>query len=166
MKLPILAGLSALFGLLTGCSTSYQPTGFTGGFEESVLAPDVVRVAFVGNGYTTRQKTQDFALLRAAELTKKGGYKYFVLLNQETTSNSQSYTTAGTSYTTGSAYSYGNQTSYSGQTVTYPGQTLTFNFPETGLLVKFLHEKPSGPLVFEADFVIQTLTQKHRITLR
>lgn len=151
---------------LAACSTTYQPTGFTGGFEETVLAPDVVRVVFSGNGYTARQKTQDFALLRAAELAKKAGYRYFVLLNQETSSTAQSFTTAGTSYTTGTVQSYGNRASYSGQTVSYPGQTITFNKPETGLLVKFLNEKPAGVLVFDADFLIQTLTEKYHIKLR
>lgn len=165
MKAANAIGVFVTLLLFTACSTTYQPSGFTGGFEETVLAPDVVRVVFAGNGYTSRQKTQDLALLRAAELAKKAGYKYFILLNEETSSTTQSFTTAGTAYTTGSVQSYGQYATYSGQIVNYPGQTITFNKPETGILVKFLNEKPAGRLVFDADFLIQTLAEKYRIKL-
>ena len=51
---------------LTGCATEYHRSGLTGGFSETRLAPDLYRVYFAGNGFSTDERTQDFALLRAA----------------------------------------------------------------------------------------------------
>lgn len=63
----LIGGFSLL--LLEGCATSHQEKGFTGGYSETQLAPDVFRVNFAGNGYTSSERAQDFALLRAAELS-------------------------------------------------------------------------------------------------
>ncbi len=59
--------LASVFSLwfLSGCATSYQQRGFAGGYSETQLAPDVFRVNFEGNGYTSSERAQDFALLRA-----------------------------------------------------------------------------------------------------
>ena len=37
---------------------------------------------FKGNGYTSKDKTFDFALLRSAELTLENGYRYFVVVGE------------------------------------------------------------------------------------
>ena len=41
--------------LLAGCATPYQRMGALGGYQEEQLAPDIYRVAFFGNGYTSPQ---------------------------------------------------------------------------------------------------------------
>ncbi len=74
------SGFSLWF--LSGCATSYQQKGFTGGYSETQLAPDVFRVNFQGNGYTSSERAQDFALLRAAELSLERGFRYFALLDE------------------------------------------------------------------------------------
>ncbi|MBW7895673.1 MAG: hypothetical protein H3C27_11210 [Opitutaceae bacterium] len=149
--------------LLTGCATSYQSSGFTGGYSETKLAPDVVRVVFHGNGYTRQERAQDLALLRAAELTLEAGCSYFVVISKNSDTKAQSFTTAGTSHTTGSAYVVGNKAYYSGQTTHYPGQTVTFYKPKTGILVQFLKEKPSEGFVFDAAFLVEELKKKYGI---
>jgi len=149
--------------LLSGCATSYQSTGFTGGYSETKLAPDVVRVVFRGNGYTRKERAQDLALLRAAELSLAAGCPYFAVLSENSDTKAHSFTTAGTSHTTGSAYVVGNQAYYSGQTTHIPGQTITFYKPETGILVQFLKEKPSEGFVFDAAFLVKELKGKYKI---
>ncbi len=47
----------------TGCATRYQPQSYTGGFQETALAPNAFEIRFVGNGYTDAQRAADFALL-------------------------------------------------------------------------------------------------------
>jgi len=66
--------------LLTACATGYQSSGFTGGFKDTQLAPDVFRVSFSGNGFTSSDRVQDFALLRAAELTLANDARYFAVI--------------------------------------------------------------------------------------
>jgi hypothetical protein len=65
--------------LAAGCATGYHSYSLSGGYSETWYAPDTVRVVFRGNEYTFPEQTQDFALLRAAELAIAHGYSYFRL---------------------------------------------------------------------------------------
>lgn len=67
-----------VFLWLAGCATPYERTGAMGGFEEVPLASNAYRVTFNGNGYTLPQRSSDFTLLRAAELSMSKGCGYFL----------------------------------------------------------------------------------------
>jgi hypothetical protein len=71
---------------LAGCATAtpYQPLKGGEGYSEQKLEPNRYRIVFTANSSTPRQKTQDYVLLRAAELTLDQGYDYFVLTGQST----------------------------------------------------------------------------------
>ena len=128
----------------SGCATSYHTTSYTGGFSETQLAPEVFRVFFRGNGYTSGERAQDFALLRAADLTLQHGFTHFAIVDENNSTTTQSFTTPGQAYTTGSAFATGNMATYSSYTTYTPGQTYTFYKPQTGLLIKCFQEKPDG----------------------
>ncbi|HEY1979285.1 MAG TPA: hypothetical protein VGH13_04300 [Xanthobacteraceae bacterium] len=55
--------------------------GFTGGFSEAQLNPDTYQFTVAGDGYTSADRAQKIALLRASELTLKAGYRRFVALS-------------------------------------------------------------------------------------
>jgi len=63
-----------------GMGTTYQPRGWTGGYDETQLAPNVFRIGFQANQYTLPGTATDFALLRAAELTLERGYTHFAVV--------------------------------------------------------------------------------------
>jgi hypothetical protein len=161
MRTIIIVLTSAL--LLSGCATSYQAKSFTGGFSETRLAPDVIRIVFRGNGYTSRERSQDFALLRAAELSLEAGYSYFVVVSEKNEVRTHTTTTPATARTTGIASTSGNQTIYSGQTTYDPGQTLTTYKPETGLVVQFMKEKRGSSFAFDAAFLVGSLKGKYKL---
>jgi hypothetical protein len=75
--------LALTFG---GCAlagaTEYQVAGPDGGYSELQLAPDLYRIAFQGNAYTSQERVADMALLRAADLTLGQGASHFVVVNQ------------------------------------------------------------------------------------
>ena len=146
-----------------GCATSYQSNGFTGGFLESQLAPDVFEVTFNGNGYTSSKRTKDFTMLRSAELCQKHGFTHFVILGKENSSSTHSYTTPGQSYTTGTAYAYGNSATYYGQTTYTPGQTYHFVKPSSSMTIKLLPSKPTEGMSYEAAFLIDSLKKQYGI---
>ena len=146
-----------------GCATSYQSDGFTGGFLESQLAPDVFEVTFNGNGYTSSKRTKDFTMLRSAELCQKHGFTHFVILGKENSSSTHSYTTPGQSYTTGTAYAYGNTATYYGQTTYTPGQTYHFVKPSSSMTIKLLRSKPAEGMSYEAAFLIDSLKKQYGI---
>jgi hypothetical protein len=72
-----------LFGMavLAACSTPYQSSGLTGGFDEKELEPGIWRLSFGGNGYTTAETVQTYWLYRASQLAIEKGYDGFELLS-------------------------------------------------------------------------------------
>jgi hypothetical protein len=147
--------------VLSSCATSYHQKGFTGGYSETQLAPDVFRVNFQGNGYTSAERAQDFVLLRAAELSLERGFRYFALLDEESSSKLGIFTTPGSAHTTGSAYRSGNSATYSGYTTYTPGHTFLISKPHTGVLVRGFTNKPDDIYTFDTEFLQQSLKRKY-----
>ena len=79
--------LAAVFGLtLAACSatpTPYQAAGDDGGYSDQQIESDRYRVTFEGNTATSRDRVEDFALYRAAELTLQSGHDYFKVLSKD-----------------------------------------------------------------------------------
>jgi hypothetical protein len=160
----IIASIILLF--ISGC-TPYQPSGFLGGYSETQLSPDVFRINFRGNGYTSSERTGDFAMLRASELTIKEGFKYFALINETNTSKTSTYTTSGSAYTTGSSNIYGRNGSYSGSYSGYttynPPQTHYISKPRSELMIQCFKEKPEEIYIFDAEFLMQSIKKKYKL---
>lgn len=153
-------GLAILFA---GCATPYQPMGFTGGYADTQLAPDVFRVSFSGNGATSSDRAQDFALLRAAEICLTHGYKYFAVISAADQSRTQLHVMPGSSYTTGSVTGFGSMATYSGTTSYSPPQIYNIHKPGLGLIVRGFGEKPDNMNVFDGEFLIKALRTKYQI---
>ena len=150
--------------VLTGCATTYQREGLTGGYSDTQLGENIFQVSFRGNGYTSREQTSDFTLLRSAELALEKGFRYFVIVDSEKYSKTGTYTTPTKSYTTATAYSYGNYAHGSATTTTYGGQTFFISKPRATNTVLCFKEKPeTNGLFFEAEFVVKSIKQKYKI---
>lgn len=68
---------------LTSCATLYQKEGFfTNGYSDLRSGQDIFVVTFRANEQTPAKKVKKYALRRAAELTRKHGYCYFVVLDE------------------------------------------------------------------------------------
>ncbi len=163
MKLKYFLLIVVALTALWGCATSYKSKGFTGGFSELQLAPDVFRVTFNGNAYTSGERAQDFAMLRAAELALQNGFGYFAIVDAHNTVRTESFTTPGQATSTGTLSVYGNQAYYSGQSTYTPGQTTTFFKPKTGMVVQCFRTKPDGINAFDAAFLQQSVKQAYNI---
>lgn len=159
---------------LFGCATTYQPQGMTGGFSEVQLDTNVFKVTFNGNGFTNREIANDYALLRSAELAHKNGFKYFLIVDSEQTSENSTFTTPTTATTNisantyGNASTYGNHTNYNASTygtattTVSGGQTYNVSKPQATNTIICFHEKPQG-FAYNVDFVIKSIKEKHGI---
>jgi len=162
----------SLILFLSGCATAYQPQGMTGGFSETQLDTNVFTVTFKGNGFTGRDRANDFTLLRSAELTLEHGFKYFVIIDAQQYSKNSTYTTPTTATTNlhantyGSAYSYGNNTTYNANTYGTAttnisgGQTYNISKPRTSNTIVCFTEKPQG-FAYNAEFLEKSLKEKY-----
>lgn len=150
--------------IVAGCATPYQRSGLAGGFEETQLGENIFRVNFTGNGYTSKQRAQDFTLLRCAELSAEQGFPYFVIVDGSAQSNSAYAPGVATSNTTASGSTYGNQFSGRATTTTYGGG-FTFSYPTTDNTIIGLKEKPENAsgVVYDSKFVVQSLRKKYEL---
>jgi hypothetical protein len=73
--------LAAAAVTLASCATPYQQYGVLGGLDAKELRPDVYRVSFQGNGFTTKESVQVYWLNRCAELAVEKGYAGFEILS-------------------------------------------------------------------------------------
>jgi len=140
VRLVQFAVIVAVLSLMAGCATPYQAKGAAGGFSETQLAMDVYRIHFGGNAYTSPEQVQDFALLRAADLTLEHNFKYFAIMDETASNEVSAFTTPGTANTTGSGYVYGNtgyaQGNFSSQTTYTPPQTYLMYKPRSDLAIR------------------------------
>src|SRR5450755_3794621 len=64
----MLRWVTAVAVLLVTCATPYQQYGVLRGLDAKELRPDVFRVSFQGNGFTSKESVQVYWLNRCAEL--------------------------------------------------------------------------------------------------
>ena len=135
-RLGAVVSLGCIAFLLGGCATPYQSKGYTGGFSETQLAADTYEIKFNGNGYSSEERTDDFAMLRASELALANWYPYFVVLHQKSESTAKRID------------AYGN---------------IQHN-PNSGIRVKLLRVKSTNDgSEFEAAFVANSIRKKYKI---
>jgi hypothetical protein len=84
--------LIPLVCLLSGVGMSYHARDpvWGLGFSETRLAPDVWRVMYRGY-YIPEAQAGDYAMLRAAEVVKAAGYRYFVVENERSSATVMGY---------------------------------------------------------------------------
>lgn len=149
--------------LLSSCASTYTPQsnfpGFNGYFDTQ-LGENIFKVGFQGDGYDSRERVTDLALLRSAEVTLQFGFNYFAIANMADNSSSANYVTPTTTQATATVV--GN-TGY-GTATTYGGQSFFFTYPNTTNTIVCFKEKPTiQGLVYEAQFVVASLKAKYDI---
>ena len=156
--------LSVLYAVVavlsSGCATKYQSGGFSGGFSETQIQPDMFEVRFKGNGYTSRERSSDFCIMRCAEITVENDCSYFEFLNREKSVKKETYTNNNYT-TTGTFQTYGN-TTY-GNFNTYGGGSTTFYKPRNINTIKIYKEKPKDREVLDAAFLLSSLQAKYKM---
>jgi hypothetical protein len=148
---------SIILIVLAGCETPYGPTSLMGGFSETQVAPDVFSINFRGNGFTTSERSWDFVMLRAAELTLQNSFRYFAVVREDASTEVSAFTMPGyasTSIQRGRHGLYG-YTSYTPPTTSYVSK------PRNRLLIRCSNAKPEGG--FDAEFIVRSIGGKYRV---
>ena len=158
-------GLLCAAGLLSACATPYEQEGLVGGLSETQLGPNVWRISFQGNGFTSTQRTEDFVLLRGAELALKNGYVYFGLASSRVDTSYSAHTTPVTTVTNANAYRVGNTAYGSATSTSYGGNTFFASYPSAHNTVVMFKEKPEASgVIYDARFVCQSVGAKYKVT--
>ena len=98
----VLTALTA--GCVTAVGTSYGPAvdakGY--GYEDSRIEEDRFRITFRGDGATSAEAVEDFALLRAAELAIENDFEWFRIVSQNTQAEDRGGVGVGAGFGSGS----------------------------------------------------------------
>ena len=80
---------------LSGCAVpaTYSPrqAGHDTGYSDTQLASTRWRVTFTGNSATARETVENYLLLRAAEITRDAGYRWFMFDSRDTETQTTYY---------------------------------------------------------------------------
>ena len=134
---------AASFLMLSGCTTTtatvpaYRPQASDkgAGYADEQIDATRYRVSFSGDTETTRAQVEDYLLRRAAEITVRAGYNYFVFDNRTIETDTNLYrTTDNWDPTTGLAFGLGRR---------YPGRSEHF---AKGSIPAFWSEKEAVPI--------------------
>jgi len=87
--MPTRITIAATAALLTACATPYKPdsTWNGGGYGERLQAPNTYEVWFHGNPQTSEDRSEDLAVLRAAEVCLGDGKPFMRTSNFQTRSD-------------------------------------------------------------------------------
>ena len=137
---------------LAGCATAYQEKGLTGGFSDTLLAPDMFKIDFTGNGFTSSERASDFAMLRAADISLNLGCSYFaVLTGQDKSINMGSIGMSSVAWNQNNAWATSS---------VFPVMK-----PDSSLLAKCFKVQPPAPTyTFNARFIEQSIRSKYGIS--
>ena len=96
MGTPTRLSVAATAAILAACATPYKPESafYGGGFSEQRRAPGVYAVWFAGNEYTTEDRSEELAVLRAAELCLGEGKAFMRTSDFQTVTALSGYTLA------------------------------------------------------------------------
>jgi hypothetical protein len=127
-------------------------------------------VGFQGNGHTTSEEVQNYALLRSAQLTLQYGFSYFSVADITNTSSAKSYTARQTFHadyppnmglpppTPGAYDPY-----RAGYFVEYEQPGIYFR-PGTSFRIQCFKVKPDKGFTYDAAQLEQWLKQKYKLT--
>jgi len=159
----------ALILVFGACATPYAPAKKGRGYSDFQIATNEFQVGFKANGSTSAQQAQDFALLRAAELSLQHGYPYFAVVDITNTSSAKPYV-ARQRYISTNPFGGGMEPPVPGYYSSFEPVYLfdveeprVYFQPGTSLRIQCFPVKPTKPFTYEAASLQQSLRQKHKL---
>ncbi|MGJ4992756.1 CC0125/CC1285 family lipoprotein [Bradyrhizobium sp. SZCCHNS3018] len=141
--------------ILVRCATKYQDMGVSGGVAAEPVMTDVYRIVARGNGYTSADRVQDFALLKAAETTLSVGASHFISVDQANRTRVDVGQTPGMVQT--------NVVGHTAISTYTPGSTYTIVKPGESLMIRVVRLRPGeAPPAgsFPAQDLVNTLAPR------
>lgn len=159
--------------LISGCASPYKSIGIGGGYDETMLSPNMFRVSFRGNGYTSMERAKDYALLRSSDIAINYGFSHFIITEDESYAKRMSVyvpgnTTVSYKGTSNAQYqgsgSYKIATRGTAVSSTSPGYSYDITKPKAVFIVVAFKDADSAPDgAFDAVFLRNSLRNKYNI---
>ena len=151
---------------LIGCSMgrSYHDSDnmYHLGYSDTQVSERAYRVSYAGYGIP-ESECADYALLRASEITRKNGHRYFRLLDEKQSSHSETLAVPGSTHTTATVSKFGkssmvNASSYS------TGFMASVNYPVSTIMIEILKENDNAAGTLDAEIIWKSLGEKYSVS--
>ena len=143
-------------------SSSYQHKNWIrGGYSETKLSEDMYQVNYAGNSFTSTTTAIRFTFVRAAEMTKKDGKKYFTLVDKQENHSQVKNITLNSWYYIQNDSIISNIVNHAFINYTY---VFDNNSPNCSIIIKTFHEKPHQENCFDAEAIM--LENTHLLNTR
>jgi hypothetical protein len=152
--------------LFTGCATPYKQNGFAfnGGFDSVELEPNYFRVVFKGNEKTSRERANDFALLRVSDLMLERNCSSFVVVKSSNDVKKSALILPGNQSSNSTTTFYGNTTVTQANTIPSIAIASNLEFPRSTIEARCSSEKPNIDLgIYDSRFINNSLRTKYKI---
>jgi len=134
-----LVSVFTVFLSACGGGSFYQPLGYSGGYTDTRLDANTLRVTYRGNFTMPQETVQNYLIYRCAQLTVQYDYDYFVIISTSSRPVVSSYTSPSVINT---YRERGEKNSYS---IVTPGQTSYFSKEIANAVIKLYKGiKPAG----------------------
>ncbi|WP_370089183.1 hypothetical protein [Ekhidna sp.] len=133
MKALITIGMLAI----ASCATPYKGNNLLGGYSSTRLSENEFIVRFSGNGFTSSERSTDFALLRCAEVAQENGFPFFSIIDSD---ENESYSIEGNS-----------------------SSIRTITKPSNRTHIVCFGEKPSQIQSYESAYIIISIKDKYNL---
>lgn len=137
--------ISCLFimAILSGCAGTDYFASNNGmfGYNDVKLQDNIFKIGYQGTGVFSVQKSEDYALLRASEVTLGNGYKYFRALNSSDDMKTAVHTNQET------------------------GRTRLVQRPATVMMIQCYNEKPANAtdVIYDAEQIKTNIRNSYGI---
>lgn len=132
------------------------------GYSSFQLDSNIFKITYKGNHRTKKERINNFALLRSAEITIENGFKYFIIINSDQYSTLKSYTSPVTAETEINPDLSGGLFGPTATTTISGGETTYSESPTSSNTIICFKEKPEG-FSYNARFLEKSLKQKYNI---
>ena len=146
--------------LIIGCATNYIAKGGDSGYSSMQINESSYRVSFDGNELTSAERATDFALLRCAELTMNGNFRFFTIIRDESFVEKKEIVEPSTISIKTEAVA--KDSTHTTTTIT-PGRTTSHSMPRISYIITCMNEKPNQ-LYYDAKIISDEIRRKYKIS--
>lgn len=147
------------FGLI-GCTTTQEYNLSVGNSSLIQLNDNLYKLDIGGNAFMSESKVKDFALLRVSEIALENGFKYFEIIENQTSEKKIKLNNPSTTQTYGSANTVGNRTSFNATSRTYNNDSELEKY-RSEILFKLSNESNENSISYNAQMIFDSLASKY-----
>ena len=145
---------------IVGCTTTQEYNYTVDSSSLVQLNDNLYKLTLGGNAFMSESKVKDFALLRVSEVALEKGFKYFEVIENETTEKIIKFNNSSTTQTSGTARTIGNNTNFNATSRTANNGAELEKY-KSEILFKLLDSSNEEGISYNAQMIFDNYASKY-----